>query len=106
MAAQGILYKLPTIDDSGTLKEALQNLKSIPSGKILVRMELILLVTCKFVLKLVCVQIILLFFLLQSVELLWTPQEEDDNLSEQKLRKNYPLLKTFKDYPLVEVVIE
>ncbi|XP_061989377.1 uncharacterized protein LOC133707928 [Rosa rugosa] len=69
------LYKLPTVDDSSTLKQALQNLKSIPSNKIL------------------------------SVQVLWTPQEEDDNLSEQQLLNKYPLLKPFKDYPLVEVTL-
>ncbi|KAM5553889.1 hypothetical protein ABKV19_025896 [Rosa sericea] len=70
------LYKLPTVDDSSTLKQALQNLKSIPSNKIL------------------------------SVQVLWAPQEEDDNLPPQQLLNKYPLLKPFKDYPLVEVMVE
>ncbi|KAL6185435.1 hypothetical protein ACLB2K_041568 [Fragaria x ananassa] len=70
------LYKLPTVDDSSTLKQELQNLKSLPSNNIL------------------------------SVEVLWTPQEEDDNLSELQLLKKYPLLKPFKDYPFVKITLE
>ncbi|KAK4776386.1 hypothetical protein SAY86_005074 [Trapa natans] len=62
VAAEGA-HKLPTINGSGDLKEALQRLGSIPSSKIL------------------------------AVEVLWTPQNEDDTLSERELLEDYPLLR-------------
>jgi uncharacterized membrane protein len=50
VAAEGV-HKLPAINGSGDLKEALQKLASIPSNKILVRIKvLVLVVTCKFLL--------------------------------------------------------
>ena len=49
VAAEGV-RKLPAINGSGDLKEALQKLASIPPSKLLVRiMVLVLVVTCKFV---------------------------------------------------------
>ncbi|KAG6736401.1 hypothetical protein POTOM_060837 [Populus tomentosa] len=57
------VYKLPTINGSGDLKEALQKLGSIPASKIL------------------------------AVEVLWTPQNENDTLSERELLEDYPLLR-------------
>ncbi|KAI4301891.1 hypothetical protein L6164_035128 [Bauhinia variegata] len=62
VAAQGV-HKLPTINGSGDLKEALQKLGSIPSSRIL------------------------------AVEVLWTPQNENDSLSERELLEDYPLLR-------------
>ncbi|XP_075660185.1 FLUCTUATING-LIGHT-ACCLIMATION protein 1, chloroplastic [Castanea sativa] len=62
VAAEGV-HKLPTINGSGDLKEALQKLGSIPSSKIL------------------------------AVEVLWTPQNENDTLSERELLEDYPLLR-------------
>ncbi|VFQ60473.1 unnamed protein product [Cuscuta campestris] len=62
VAAEGS-YKLPTINGSGDLKEALQKLASIPSSRIL------------------------------AVEVLWTPQNENDTLSERELLEDYPLLR-------------
>ncbi|XP_012492878.1 uncharacterized protein LOC105804719 isoform X2 [Gossypium raimondii] len=62
VAAEG-MHKLPPINGSGDLKEALQKLASIPSSKIL------------------------------AVEVLWTPQNENDTLSEQELLEDYPLLR-------------
>ncbi|KAL4035793.1 hypothetical protein IC575_004500 [Cucumis melo] len=62
VAAEGV-HKLPTINGSGDLKEALQKLASIPSSKIL------------------------------AVEVLWTPQNENDTLSERELLEDYPLLR-------------
>lgn len=62
VAAEGV-HKLPTINGSGNLKEALQKLGSIPSSKIL------------------------------AVEVLWTPQNENDTLSERELLEDYPLLR-------------
>lgn len=62
VAAQGV-HRLPTINGSGDLKEALQKLGSIPSGKTL------------------------------AVEVLWTPQNENDTLSERELLKDYSLLR-------------
>ncbi|KAH0994698.1 hypothetical protein GBA52_018562 [Prunus armeniaca] len=62
VAAEGV-HKLPTINGSGDLKEALQKLGSIPSNKIL------------------------------AVEVLWTPQNETDTLSERELLEDYPLLR-------------
>ncbi|KAJ6918436.1 hypothetical protein NC651_012625 [Populus alba x Populus x berolinensis] len=62
VAAEGV-YKLPTINGSGDLKEALQKLGSIPASKIL------------------------------AVEVLWTPQNENDTLSERELLEDYPLLR-------------
>ncbi|CAL9063074.1 unnamed protein product [Musa banksii] len=62
VAAEGV-YKLPVINGSGDLKEALQKLGSIPSSKTL------------------------------AVEVLWTPQNENDTLSERELLEDYPLLR-------------
>ncbi|XWS42477.1 hypothetical protein CRYUN_Cryun16bG0017200 [Craigia yunnanensis] len=62
VAAEGV-HKLPQINGSGDLKEALQKLASIPSSKIL------------------------------AVEVLWTPQNENDTLSERELLEDYPLLR-------------
>ncbi|KAA3472824.1 Myelin-associated oligodendrocyte basic protein isoform 2 [Gossypium australe] len=62
VAAEG-MHKLPPINGSGDLKEALQKLASIPSSKIL------------------------------AVEVLWTPQNENDTLSERELLEDYPLLR-------------
>ncbi|PRQ41933.1 hypothetical protein RchiOBHm_Chr3g0452121 [Rosa chinensis] len=62
VAAEGV-HKLPAINGSGDLKEALQKLASIPSNKIL------------------------------AVEVLWTPQNENDTLSERELLEDYPLLR-------------
>ncbi|RWW07501.1 hypothetical protein GW17_00029119 [Ensete ventricosum] len=62
VAAEGG-YKLPVINGSGELKEALQKLGSIPSSKTL------------------------------AVEVLWTPQDENDTLSERELLEDYPLLR-------------
>ncbi|KAJ4831156.1 hypothetical protein Tsubulata_000707 [Turnera subulata] len=57
------VHKLPTINSGGDLKSALQKLGSIPSSKIL------------------------------AVEVLWTPQNENDSLSERELLEDYPLLR-------------
>lgn len=62
VAAEG-LHKLPTINGSGDLKEALQKLGSIPASRTL------------------------------AVEVLWTPQNENDTLSERELLEDYPLLR-------------
>ncbi|CAK7340912.1 unnamed protein product [Dovyalis caffra] len=62
VAAEGV-HKLPTINGSGDLKEALQKLGSIPASKTL------------------------------AVEVLWTPQNENDTLSERELLEDYPLLR-------------
>ncbi|KAL5566923.1 hypothetical protein UlMin_030087 [Ulmus minor] len=62
VAAEGV-HKLPVINGSRELKEALQKLGSIPSSKIL------------------------------AVEVLWTPQNENDTLSERELLEDYPLLR-------------
>ncbi|KAL6142785.1 hypothetical protein ACLB2K_061061 [Fragaria x ananassa] len=62
VAAEGV-HKLPAINGSGDLKEALQKLASIPPSKLL------------------------------AVEVLWTPQNENDTLSERELLEDYPLLR-------------
>ncbi|KAK4379050.1 hypothetical protein RND71_000912 [Anisodus tanguticus] len=62
VAAEGS-YKLPTINGSGDLKEALQKIASIPSSRTL------------------------------AVEILWTPQNENDTLSERELLEDYSLLR-------------
>ncbi|KAJ7978081.1 Myelin-associated oligodendrocyte basic protein [Quillaja saponaria] len=62
VAAEGV-HKVPAINGSGDLKEALQKLGSIPSSKLL------------------------------AVEVLWTPQNENDTLSERELLEDYPLLR-------------
>ncbi|GAV81184.1 DUF1517 domain-containing protein, partial [Cephalotus follicularis] len=62
VAAEGV-HKLPTINGSRDLKEALQKLAAIPSSKIM------------------------------AVEVLWTPQNENDTLSERELLEDYPLLR-------------
>ncbi|KAL9142628.1 hypothetical protein ABFS82_14G182600 [Erythranthe guttata] len=54
--------KLPSIENSENLKEALKKLGCLPLDSIV------------------------------AVEVLWTPQKKDDTLSEQELIKNYPLL--------------
>ncbi|KAL7083906.1 hypothetical protein ACP275_14G191100 [Erythranthe tilingii] len=55
--------KLPSINNGEDLKEVLENLGSLPLCRTL------------------------------AVEVLWTPQNEDDTLSEQELLENYPLLR-------------
>ncbi|CAO2837118.1 unnamed protein product [Amaranthus hypochondriacus] len=62
VAAEGV-YKLPAINSSMDLKEALQKLGSIPSNKTM------------------------------AVEILWTPQNENDTLSERELLEDYSLLR-------------
>ncbi|KQK13686.1 uncharacterized protein LOC100843817 [Brachypodium distachyon] len=57
------VHKLPTINSSSDLKTALQKLGAVPSSKIL------------------------------AVEVLWTPQNENDTLSERELLEDYPLLR-------------
>ncbi|XP_024017325.1 uncharacterized protein LOC21389616 [Morus notabilis] len=57
------VHKMPVINGGRDLKEALQKLGSIPSHKIL------------------------------AVEVLWTPQNENDTLSERELLEDYPLLR-------------
>ncbi|TVU45562.1 hypothetical protein EJB05_05051, partial [Eragrostis curvula] len=57
------VHKLPVINSSNDLKAALQNLAAIPSSKIL------------------------------AVEVLWTPQNENDTLTERELLEDYPLLR-------------
>ncbi|XP_057499738.1 uncharacterized protein LOC130783947 [Actinidia eriantha] len=57
------VHKLPAINGSGDLKEAFQKLASIPASRIL------------------------------AVEVLWTPQNENDTLSERELLEDYPLLR-------------
>ncbi|OMO96427.1 hypothetical protein COLO4_15282 [Corchorus olitorius] len=62
VAAEGV-HKLPPINGSKDLKEALQKLASIPTSKIL------------------------------AVEVLWTPQDENDTLSKKELIEDYPDLR-------------
>ncbi|XP_042046178.1 uncharacterized protein LOC121792339 [Salvia splendens] len=62
VAAEGD-HKLPSINNSKDLKEALQKLASIPSSRTM------------------------------AVEVLWTPQNDDDTLSERELLEDYPLLR-------------
>ncbi|XP_010414898.1 PREDICTED: uncharacterized protein LOC104700974 [Camelina sativa] len=62
VAAEGI-HKLPPINGTIDLKEALQKLGSIPRSKMM------------------------------AVEVLWTPQNEADALSERELLEDYPLLR-------------
>ncbi|XP_071722498.1 FLUCTUATING-LIGHT-ACCLIMATION protein 1, chloroplastic-like [Rutidosis leptorrhynchoides] len=62
VAAEGV-HKLPSINSSVELKEALQKLGSILSSQIM------------------------------AVEVLWTPQSEKDTLSEQELLEDYPHLR-------------
>ncbi|XP_042518271.1 uncharacterized protein LOC122092043 [Macadamia integrifolia] len=62
VAAEGV-HKLPAINGSADLKEALQKLGSIPASRTL------------------------------AVEVLWTPQNEIDTLSERELLEDYPLLR-------------
>jgi uncharacterized membrane protein len=57
-------YKLPTINSNADLKDALRKLGSIPVDSI------------------------------QAVEVLWTPQDENDTLSERELLRDYPLLRS------------
>ncbi|KAK1421538.1 hypothetical protein QVD17_23953 [Tagetes erecta] len=56
------VLELPPIKSNAQLKEALQKLASIPSSN------------------------------LMGAEVLWTPQKEDDSLTEQEMLKDYPLL--------------
>ncbi|KAI3798547.1 hypothetical protein L1987_33824 [Smallanthus sonchifolius] len=57
------VHNLPPINSSAQLKEALQKLASIPSSRIM------------------------------AVEVLWTPQNENDTLSERELLEDYSLLR-------------
>ncbi|KAK9071578.1 hypothetical protein SSX86_008006 [Deinandra increscens subsp. villosa] len=63
IVAAGGVHKLPPINNSAQLKEALQKLASIPSSRIM------------------------------AVEVLWTPQNENDTLSERELLEDYSLLR-------------
>ncbi|XP_071735463.1 FLUCTUATING-LIGHT-ACCLIMATION protein 1, chloroplastic-like [Rutidosis leptorrhynchoides] len=63
IVAAGGVQKLPPINSSAQLKEALQKLASIPSSRIM------------------------------AVEVLWTPQNENDTLSERELLEDYSLLR-------------
>ncbi|OVA05455.1 Protein of unknown function DUF1517 [Macleaya cordata] len=62
VAAEGV-HKLPAINGSADLKDALQKLGSIPASKTM------------------------------AVEVLWTPQNENDTLTERELLEDYPLLR-------------
>lgn len=62
VAAQGV-HKLPSINGSKDLKDALQKLAAIPSSRTM------------------------------AVEVLWTPQDENDTLTERELLEDYPLLR-------------
>lgn len=63
IVAAGGVHKLPPINSSAQLKEALQKLASIPSSRIM------------------------------AVEVLWTPQNENDTLTERELLEDYSLLR-------------
>ncbi|KAI3704297.1 hypothetical protein L1987_74513 [Smallanthus sonchifolius] len=63
IVAAGGVHKLPPINSSAQLKEALQKLAAIPSSRIM------------------------------AVEVLWTPQNENDTLSERELLEDYSLLR-------------
>ncbi|XP_076907469.1 FLUCTUATING-LIGHT-ACCLIMATION protein 1, chloroplastic-like [Bidens hawaiensis] len=63
IVAAGGVHKLPPINNSAQLKEALQKLASIPSSRIM------------------------------AVEVLWTPQNENDTLTERELLEDYSLLR-------------
>nr|XP_011465931.1 PREDICTED: uncharacterized protein LOC101305391 [Fragaria vesca subsp. vesca] len=58
-------HKVAAINSSDDLKKALENLGSIPSKNI------------------------------AAVQVLWTPQQKNDTLSEEELMEDYPLLKRF-----------
>lgn len=99
MAAEGV-HKLPLINGGRELKEALQKLGSIPSSKILVRS--ILSPIFASYLQLYSVSALetrtswsnnLFSYSMQAVEVLWTPQNENDTLSERELLEDYPLLR-------------
>lgn len=90
MAAEG-LHKLPPINGSRDLKEALQKLASIPTSKILVRIGIFLYHDLSRLLILLLRS--LFFSVIQAVEVLWTPQNENDTLSERELLEDYPLLR-------------
>ncbi|KAK8585656.1 hypothetical protein V6N13_050629 [Hibiscus sabdariffa] len=62
VAAQGV-HKLPAINTTDNVKEALQSLADISSSKI------------------------------KGVEVLWSPQDENDSLSVEELLESYPQLK-------------
>ncbi|MCO5551696.1 hypothetical protein L7F22_005200 [Adiantum nelumboides] len=57
-------FKLPAINSNADLKEALRKLGSIPKDQVL------------------------------AVEVLWTPQDQNDTLSERELLRDYPLLRS------------
>jgi uncharacterized membrane protein len=89
VAAEGE-HKLPSINGSENLKEALQKLGSILSSKLLVRSVI---VPSHFQMLLVLFFFTRFFYnYLQAVEVLWTPQNENDTLSELELLEYYPLL--------------
>ncbi|XP_023770259.1 agglutinin-like protein 5 [Lactuca sativa] len=63
VVAAGGMHKLPPINSSAKLKEALQNLATIPSSSV------------------------------KAVEVLWTPQDENDTLTKQEYLEDYSLLR-------------
>ncbi|KAF9621282.1 hypothetical protein IFM89_018499 [Coptis chinensis] len=74
VAAKGV-FKLPVINNSADLKVALEKRASITSGNTIVTLEEIKQLRWQY------------------VKVLWTPQEENDTLSEKELHEDYPLLK-------------
>lgn len=92
VAAEGV-HKLPVINSSADLKEALQKLGSIPSNKTLV-LKISINVLLMVLLKDAAIpNDSQLFICLQAVEVLWTPQNENDTLSQRELLEDYPLLR-------------
>lgn len=93
MAAEGV-HKLPVINSSADLKEALQKLAAIPSNKIMVlKMSANTLLIQHLPKDVAIPNHSQLFLCLQAVEVLWTPQNENDTISEQELLEDYPLLR-------------
>lgn len=83
------MHKLPSINGSGDLKEALQKLGSLPQSKIMVRNAVCELCHVGFVNFIPKISLIIM----QAVEVLWTPQNENDTLTERQLLEDYPLLR-------------
>lgn len=83
------MHKLPSINSGGDLKEALQKLGSLPQSKIMVRNAVIEFCLVDFVDFISKISLIVL----QAVEVLWTPQNENDTLTERQLLEDYPLLR-------------
>jgi hypothetical protein len=102
VAADGAL-KFPDVRNYGDLKAVVERLNSIPTRQIQVLIDhcndffQTFKVFTIYVLQFICIFYSWLGLLFQGIQVLWTPQDEKDILSEEKLLEDYPYLKPLCD---------